>query len=418
MEGASATRLRFKGKADSSSHKKRTHSDRHPIQDQTHRYHRSSQRRGRSRSRSRSRSPRRRSRSPDDPSRTHRRHDSSHTSSSRSRRTPSKYKVTPAGYAPETYTDYVFDTAAQCEQAAAFALEQERDLEEIRQLGREQEKRHLDDFWLRDRVDDLEFHTSHFSGWDMPTAGRSPSSNPSASRNSREQHINAMPEDDYASYMRRGMGRSTQDREAQEWAEWVQEKEQNRYQEAKEEQRWKDEQKRQRRQKRKEREQLEAEEEAAAHAGVGSHQEDILESDSLANRLRKRVLVDSARREYESRWKILTEDTKFVSMDTIAWPPLGTTPTRASLSSSSLRTDGLSLFEFLFFGTNAKERDLRKQILRREQLKFHPDKFRQRFGARLPRPFEEAALITGEREMILEKVDRVAQALNEIGEMI
>jgi len=76
------------------------------------------------------------------------------------------------------------------------------------------------------------------------------------------------------------------------------------------------------------------------------------------------------------------------------------------------------LFEFLFFGTHAGERDLRRQILRREQLKFHPDKFKQRFGARLPQTLEEAALMTGEREIILERVDRVAQALNEIGEMI
>ncbi|CAO3565464.1 unnamed protein product [Mortierella alpina] len=409
MEGASATRLRFKGKADSSSHKKRKHSDRHPAQDQPHHNRHSNKRRRRSQSRSRSRSPRRRSRSHDDPSRTHHRHTSSNASPSRPRRTSSKYKVTPAGYAPDTYTDYVFDTASQYEQAAAFALEQERELEEIRQLGREQEKRDCDDFWLRDRVDELDSHTSQFSGWDMPLAG-----------SSRDQHINAMPEDDYASYMRRGMGRSTQDREAQEWAEWVQEKERSRYREAKEEQRRKDERRSQRRQERKERERLEAEEEAAANAGIGSHQADPLERDSPANRLRKRVLVDTARREYESSWKILIEDAKLVSMDTIAWPPLGTTSTAASLSSSSSssRADGLSLFEFLFFGTDAAERDLRRQILRREQLKFHPDKFKQRFGARLPQPLEEVALMTGEREMILERVDRVAQALNEIGELI
>lgn len=417
MEGASATRLRFKGKGASSSHKKRKHSDHPYTQDLPHR-HDHSKRRGRSRSRSRSRSPRRRSNSHDDHSRTHRRRDSSNPSPSRSRRTPSKYKVTPAGYAPETYTDYVFDTASQYEQAAAFAREQERELEEIHRLGREQEKKDIDDVWLQDRVDDLEFHTSHFGGWDMPTRRASPSSGPSASRRDREQHINAMPEDVYASYMRRGMGRSTQEREAREWAEWVQEEERNSYREAKEEQRWRDERRRQRRQERKERERLEAEAAAAASAGIGSHQEDPLESDSPANRLRKRALVDSARREYESRWKILTEDTKLVSMDAIAWPPLGVTPTTASLSSSSLRTDGLSLFEFLFFGTTAEERDLRKQILRREQLKFHPDKFKQRFGARLPQLVEETSLITGERDMILEKVDRVAQALNEIGEMI
>jgi hypothetical protein len=76
-----------------------------------------------------------------------------------------------------------------------------------------------------------------------------------------------------------------------------------------------------------------------------------------------------------------------------------------------------AIFCILFFGTGADQQDVRKQLLRREQLKFHPDKFRQRFGTRLPR-VEDGADAAGERDRILEMVDRVARALNEVSELL
>ncbi|KAG0320498.1 hypothetical protein BGZ97_000063 [Linnemannia gamsii] len=290
---------------------------------------------------------------------------------------------------------------------------------------------HLFDESIND--DPYEYHTSRFA---TPT----PSSSGSGRRQWQQDNIQSMSDDAYTSYMRKGMGRSQAQKEAQEWADWVEEQERIKYKDARREQKRKDEEQSRRRQERRERERLDEETEASAHAGIGSHQRD---DDTPANRLRKRALIDQARRVYEQGWRALlsaedggqgatttTRTVPLLSMESIPWPPLyGTSesqsPDDASDRTSTVAATGgqVSLFDFLFFGTTADQTDVRKQLLRREQLKFHPDKFKQRFGTRLPPASSETSaaivgIIPGERVRILEQVDKVARALNELGEML
>jgi hypothetical protein len=207
------------------------------------------------------------------------------------------------------------------------------------------------------------------------------------------------------------MRRSRAEKEAQEWEDWVQEQERTRYQQAKKDQKQKDERSSQRRQERKERERLERE----ANKDVG---------DTPANQLWKQKSVEAARRAYEHGWQMLTLQRQQkasespLSMDMIPWPPLGATSESTTLPSSapsSSSTSELSLFDFLFHGTTTDQLDVRKRLLRREQLRFHPDKFKQRFGARMP---TERTSNGDERERILAMVEKVARAFNEIGEAL
>ncbi|KAG0296917.1 hypothetical protein BGZ98_000769 [Dissophora globulifera] len=314
---------------------------------------------------------------------------------------PTKYTVTPAGFAPATLSD---DDGGDNSHSARH---QARDLEQERS---EQYQQQQTDPWLNHLFDELanddlsDYHWGQYEA-EPQLFSYAASSNPTFQGNN---NINTMSDEDYTSYMRRGMGRSRKEKEEKEWADWVTEQERIRYLEAKEEQKRKDERQRQKRQERRERERLEQQERQRDH-------------DSPTNRLRKRTLVDKARQEYEQGWKMLIAegDERPLSMDTIPWLPLDMTT-----ESTSLPTSRLSLFDFLFFGTTADQKDVRRQLLRREQLKFHPDKFKQRFGARLAALDDEtvtagdARTRTGEREQILESVDRVARALNQVGEML
>ncbi|KAF9107267.1 hypothetical protein BGX29_006786 [Mortierella sp. GBA35] len=398
MENASATRLRFKGSATSSS-KKRKHSDKqHSYLDTTPSSPSRSSRR--SWSRSRSRSPRRSS------SKNRRaRHKSRAHSRSRSR-------------SPAHRSQSQSQSQSKRSRSSKYKDQRAYDMEQ-------QQAEEAGDPWLSHLFDELanddpfEYHSSRFST-QRATGSR------------KHDKIQSLSDDAYTSYMRKGMGRSRSQREAQEWEEWVEEQERIKYKDARREQKRKDEERSRRRQERRERERLEEETEAAARAGIGSHQ--TIE-DSPANRLRKRALVDQARRVYEQGWRalIFVEDCQgtttttqtlplpLLTMDTIPWPPLsGTSESSADGSSAG----SLSLFDFLFFGTTADQMDVRKQLLRREQLKFHPDKFKQRFGMRLPQATATTSAagaavgtVPGERERILEQVEKVARALNELGEM-
>ncbi|KAF8929164.1 hypothetical protein BGZ58_009124 [Dissophora ornata] len=319
-----------------------------------------------------------------------------------------KYTVTPAGFAPASLSDNDDKDNAHYAREAAYLREQERDLEQERmEQGGDPWLNHLFDELAND--DPYDYHTTRFEqSDDYP---------PYSSSSSSRANINTMSDVDYTSYMRRGMGRSRQEREEKEWAFWVQEQERIKYLDAKEEQKRKDERQRQRRQERKERERLAAEADGKVKGGAEFQGME----DTPANRLRKRALVGKARQAYEEGWRVLIEDGKRpLSMDTIPWLPLSATS--ESDPSATAAFAGVSLFEFLFFGTTADQLDVRKQVLRREQLKFHPDKFKQRFGARLPvqQDTDDGAGTgtTGEREQILAMVDRVARALNEIGETI
>lgn len=194
---------------------------------------------------------------------------------------------------------------------------------------------------------------------------------------------------------------TTAQKEEQEWAEWVQDQERIKYRQERDRQREKDERARQRRQERKDREK----EDTTSKVSM----------DSAINVLRKKTLVDKARMEYDEGWVALMDRKVPLSEDTIPWPPSTTssgssTPTTTTTSTTTQSME-LSLYEFLFLGTPAEKTDIRRQLLRREQLKFHPDKFKQRFGTRLP-----MNAIT--RQVILDRVERVAQELNEIGELL
>lgn len=447
MENASATRLRFKGSATSSSKKRKHSSDKHHSRFDSHTTHSR-------KSRSRSRSPRRRSSKEDedhDRRRRDRKHKSrahsrsrsrspsyrsqSHSRSTQNRGRSSKYKVTPAGYAPDSLDSYCFDFEDEDLETAYLrkVIHDQKAYDMEQQLAEE-----IEDPWLSHLFDEsinddpYEYHTSRFA---TPT----PSAAGSGIRQRQQDNIQSMSDDAYTSYMRKGMGRSQAQREAQEWAEWVEEQERIKYKDARSEQKRKDEERSRRRQARRERERLDEETETSARAGIGSHQRD---DDTPANRLRKRALVDQARRVYEQGWRALvsvedggqgaatsTTTLPLLSMKSIPWPPLygtsesqsqGDVSDRASTAASEGRQ--VSLFDFLFYGTTADQTDVRKQLLRREQLKFHPDKFKQRFGTRLPPASSEISaatvgIIPGERERILEHVDKVARALNELGEM-
>ncbi|KAF9095729.1 hypothetical protein BGX23_012762 [Mortierella sp. AD031] len=159
MENASATRLRFKGSATSSS-KKRKHSDKqHSYLDTT----------------------------PSSPSRS-------------SRRRSSKYKVTPAGYAPDSIDSYCFDDG-ELEAAYLRKLEQDQRAYDMEQ----QQAEEAGDPWLSHLFDELanddpfEYHSSRFST-QRATGSR------------KHDKIQSLSDDAYTSYMRKGMGRSRSQR--------------------------------------------------------------------------------------------------------------------------------------------------------------------------------------------------------------
>ncbi|KAK3821327.1 MAG: hypothetical protein J3Q66DRAFT_367044 [Benniella sp.] len=338
-----------------------------------------------------------------------------------SKRQSSKYKITPAGYAPASLSnyDYLFDPDDYSIHSpeAVYLREQERERQRDEAYEQQEEEQQRDP-WLRHLFDELanddssDYHSSLFES-------HAQSSFP---HHSHTSHIEGLSDSDYTSYMRRGMRRSRAEKEAQEWEDWVQEQERTRHQQAKEDQKQKDERSRQRRQERKERERLERE----ANKVVGEY------DDTPANQLWKQKSVEAARRAYEHGWQMLTLQRQEkasegpLSMDMIPWPPLGATsesttlPSSAPSSSSSTpgagaSTSELSLFDFLFYGTTTDQLDVRKRLLRREQLRFHPDKFKQRFGARMP---TERTPNGGERERILAMVEKVARAFNEIGKAL
>ncbi|KAG0351199.1 hypothetical protein BGZ54_003381 [Gamsiella multidivaricata] len=142
--------------------------------------------------------------------------------------------------------------------------------------------------------------------------------------------------------------------------------------------------------------------------------------------VKKQAMVERARATYEQGRRMLMEGDQakaMLKMETIPWPPLrGTSEFGPQTSKAAIEFDartGISLFDFLFAGTTKEQPDVRRQLLRREQLKFHPDKFQQRFGARLSAEDDGDALAgkkatAGKRGTILEMVGRVARALNEI----
>ncbi|KAF9906187.1 hypothetical protein EC991_000899 [Linnemannia zychae] len=444
MENAPATRLRFKGSATSSS-KKRKHSDsrqhrQHAYLD-SHDAHISSSSRTSRRTPSHSRSPERSSKDKEDSQRRSKHiskvHLRSHSPSSSSRSRSSKYKVTPAGFAPDSLDSYCFDDNEDLETAYMIQLAREMRADELEKQRVEEEA--ANDPWLSHLFDEMAnddpygYHSGRFS---------TQTSTPGSVR--KQSKIQSLSDDAYTSYMRKGMGRSAAQKEFMEWAEWVEEQEQRKYKDARIEQKRRDEERSRRRQERRERERLDEETEANARTGIKSHQSI---DDTPANRLRKRALVDQARRVYEEGWRaLLVEDSQdittvsattiprmsLLSMGNIPWPPLHGSSESLEVSDTPAADSVLSLFDFLFFGTTADQADVRKQLLRREQLKFHPDKFKQRFGARLPPPqalndtsssssssssAAAVGIVPGERERILEHVDKVARALNELGEM-
>ncbi|KAF9436571.1 hypothetical protein BGZ76_003585 [Entomortierella beljakovae] len=464
MEKTNATRLRYKGSA-SSSHKrkrKRSHSpsNSHSHESHSHRHHHQHGH-GRSRTRSRSRS---RSKSP---KRHHHHHHDRHRSKRRDSRSPHRSVHKNTKDQPEyttsfviddeegkdfDYSDYndVDDDDEDLKRNIAYLERKEKEAEESCRL--EQEK----DSWTNRLFDEFandspfEYHSDRFSAQSSYYRGGHGSSGSAT-------HIDNLSDADYTAYMRQGMGRSHQDKKDKEWQEWVQDQEQVRYQKAKEEQKRKDEKKSQRRREQKERERLEAE-----MKGESQFLMDDVNNDTPANKLRRKVLVEKARLTYENGWGKLIEsnniinnggnnvgnnnkddnngkDTnqqRYLSMKDIPLPPLNKTQEMISNEMTTSQSS-ISLFEFLFHGTTAEQLETRKQLLRREQLRFHPDKFKQRFGSRLPPEkssdndddnnnnnnnsnsnSHNSSEGSGEREKILEMVDRVARALNEMNEAL
>ncbi|XP_064649515.1 NF-kappa-B inhibitor-like protein 1 [Lineus longissimus] len=102
---------------------------------------------------------------------------------------------------------------------------------------------------------------------------------------------------------------------------------------------------------------------------------------------------------YEQKWTDIFSEIKngmHMSFSDIPWP------------------DGLSnspdiVREFLFCDFGEEETTLRKKYLRSQQVRWHPDKFMQKFGQNL---------LQTDRERILEKVKRVSQVMNQLNESI
>ncbi|KAG0335174.1 hypothetical protein BG004_000112, partial [Podila humilis] len=284
--------------------------------------------------------------------------------------------------APDTFSDYIFDHEINHDLDARFQEEEQEEKyyyyhQEQQELEEWLLQEEHDDPWLAHLFDELsyddpqDYHASRFeSNKNQYHYYRNNSNN----TGSKYDHIiNNLSEDRYAEYMRQGMSfssttsTSTQKREAKEWAAWVEEQEQQKYRQEREKQRERDKRASQRRQEEKKRQQ------EREHCPSSSSM------DSATNILRKKDAVDKARREYESRWStVMAQSNVTVNEASIPWLP----PMTPLLSNTP--DGGLTLYEFLFLGTPADKPDIRRQLLRREQLKFHPDKFKQRFGSRLP----------------------------------
>ncbi|KAF9028748.1 hypothetical protein BGZ52_007737 [Haplosporangium bisporale] len=300
--------------------------------------------------------------------------------------------------APATYSDYFGNDAHEANESR-FREEQARSLDE--QQDQDPWLAHLFDELSND--DPLEYHSSRFESLYHNSVRGTGSG---AGHSSKYDHLNSLSDDNYANYMRRGMSSRSNHRntaaqkEEQEWAEWVQDQERIKYRQERDKQREKDERARQRRQER-----------IDSERGDATNK---VSMDSAINVLRKKTLVDKARMEYDEGWVALMDRKVPVSENTIPWPPSTTasgsgTPT--TTTSTTAQSMDVSLYEFLFLGTPAEKTDIRRQLLRREQLKFHPDKFKQRFGTRLP-------MNAIKRQAILDRVEGVAQELNEIGELL
>lgn len=104
---------------------------------------------------------------------------------------------------------------------------------------------------------------------------------------------------------------------------------------------------------------------------------------------------------YESRWKICSShekpDKPFVFKD-IPWPMFAVPSKTESLSAERISA-------FLFEGVNGNEPKLRRERVREALLRWHPDKFEGKLGAKLD---------AKEKERILEGVGIVARCLNDM----
>ncbi|KAG0260791.1 hypothetical protein BG011_001630 [Mortierella polycephala] len=251
----------------------------------------------------------------------------------------------------------------------------------------------------------------------------------------------------------RGMGPTPEEREeeewrayvkAQGWEEWVKEQERIRCLEAEQVQKQNDESQRRARQE------LQKRVEAWAHA----FPDPSLEGTSPTTPEQKQELIERARMEYEEGWRKLEDELVPVTMDTIPWLPLvpatsgsgssslsspsssssspSSSPPSSSPSSPSGSTtptvrvgttpaSGLSLLEFLFHGTSPEEKDVRRNLLKKELDKFQPGNFIQRFGPRLKEQNEVAAGEGKEpcqSEDIIVMATKVAKALEGIMEQL
>ncbi|KAF9430582.1 hypothetical protein BGZ94_005916 [Podila epigama] len=386
MDRTSATRLRFK-ESKSTTQKKKHRSD---LEDDARSTH------DRRNSRSRSRSPRKSHRDHDSgkESTYHSSGRSSHNHDEKSRekkRARKKYRES-SPWPEEAPSSSSFLDGADEEyerymrNEACFRHEGENEEEQLRQQESE------NDPWLSRLFEEFsndnpqDYHSSRFESMyqsnDMERGGGSGSNN---------EYLNSLSDEHYADYMRRGMS-STARKEHTEWIDWIKDQERIKRQQEKERQREKDERARQRRQEKRERERQQEATKSATHY------------------LRKKAILEKARSDFAKNWKEVMDDKDTpLTLETVPWPAPFVTRLKPTTVETTTTSD-LTLDEFLFLGV-APEDDIqaRRQILRREQLKFHPDKFLQRFGQRLP-------VDPTERNAILDTLQMVAQALNRLGE--
>ncbi|KAI8580913.1 hypothetical protein K450DRAFT_235199 [Umbelopsis ramanniana AG] len=208
-------------------------------------------------------------------------------------------------------------------------------------------------------VDDegQDFHSSRFDSYWQPTPGDVPTGS---------QSVNQMTDEEYRQYMVSEMYKRTHADEIRI-----------------------EEERREKRKKAKE-----AKEKAKAEA---KEQEAKREREREAVRkLRQLQKMGSSRKKYMSNWEALdiaSTTVKRLRLNDIPWPFVGSEVSKIAVK------------EFLLY--DIQDLAEQKKIIRKEQLRYHPDKFMQKISARLVDDVEE-------RKLISDRINHISSCLNDI----
>lgn len=208
-------------------------------------------------------------------------------------------------------------------------------------------------------VDDegQDFHSSHFDSYWQPTPGDIPT----ASHN-----VHYMTDEEYRQYMVSEMYKRTHADEIR-----IEEERRAKRKQAKEA---------------KEKAQAEAREQEAKRE----------REREAVRKLRQLQKMGSSRKKYLSNWEALDSSSnaaKRLRLNDIPWPFVGSEVSKVTVK------------EFLLY--DIVDLAEQKKIVRKEQLRYHPDKFMQKISARLVDDKEE-------RQLISDRINHISSCLNDI----